>query len=426
MFLLQLLVFMPVVLFLVLLLVLFLVLYLVLVQHKSWTPVPAGIKQPGKLRMLQLSYFVVVTGAFLLERVGVGHHITLMRWYFNNVERLMKNLTPTQDGKVLRVSDVTFDGVPVRVYEPRGGEERGLKRGLLYLHGGGWTYGSAKEGSCDAHNRTTADQLHAVVVSVEYGLYPEVQFPRQYLDCLAAAKHFLSPEVLAKYGVDPCRVGVSGDSAGGNLAAAVAQEISGDDNTSVKFSAQALIYPALQAVDFNTPSYRRNQDVLMLSRSLMVDFWLQYLGQDRSFKDHFLSNRHQAAVSPQLRARADWTALLPPRYKEGHQFFPPRDRTPSEGLGVPGLQDVRAAPLLASSEVLARCPRAYVVTCEYDVLRDDGLMYAQRLKDAGVAVTADHYEDGFHGCFSLTLVPFRFDLGVKTFRRYVRWLHDNL
>nr|XP_061824016.1 neutral cholesterol ester hydrolase 1-like [Nerophis lumbriciformis] len=403
-----------------------LLLVLVVVQHKYWTPVPAGIKQPWKLRMLQLSYFVVSTGAFLLELVGVAHHITLLRWYFNGVERIMKNLTSEQDKKVLRVSDVTFDGVPVRVYEPRGGEERGLKRGLLYLHGGGWTYGSAKEGSCDANNRMTAKQLHAVLVSVEYGLYPEVQFPTQYLDCLAAAKHFLSPEVLAEYGVDPCRVGVSGDSAGGNLAAAVAQEISSDDNTSVKFSVQALIYPALQAVDFNTPSYRQNRDVLMLSRSLMVDFWLQYLGQDRSFKDHFLSNRHQAAVLPQLRARVDWTALLPPKYKDGHELLSPHGQTPSERLGASGLQDVRAAPLLAGSEALARCPRAYVVTCEYDVLRDDGLMYARRLKDAGVAVTADHYEDGFHGCFTLTLVPFRFDLGVKTFRRYIRWLHDNL
>lgn len=58
-----------------------------------------------------------------------------------------------------------------------------------------------------------------------YRLYPEVHFPVPYLDCLAAAKHFLSPEVLAKYAIDPERVAVAGDSAGGNLAAAVAQEV---------------------------------------------------------------------------------------------------------------------------------------------------------------------------------------------------------
>lgn len=58
-----------------------------------------------------------------------------------------------------------------------------------------------------------------------YRLYPEVHFPVPYLDCLVAAKHFLSPEVLAKYAIDPERVAVAGDSAGGNLAAAVAQEV---------------------------------------------------------------------------------------------------------------------------------------------------------------------------------------------------------
>lgn len=61
-----------------------------------------------------------------------------------------------------------------------------------------------------------------------YRLYPEVHFPVPYLDCLAAAKHFLSKEVLAKYAIDPERVAVSGDSAGGNLAAAVAQAVQKD------------------------------------------------------------------------------------------------------------------------------------------------------------------------------------------------------
>ena len=62
-------------------------------------------------------------------------------------------------------------------------------------------------------------------VVCRYRLYPEVHFPVQYLDCLAAAKHFLSRDVLSGYAVDPQRVGISGDSAGGNLAAAVAQEV---------------------------------------------------------------------------------------------------------------------------------------------------------------------------------------------------------
>lgn len=296
-----------------------------------------------------------------------------------------------------------------------------------------------------------------------YRLYPEVHFPVPYLDCLSAAKHFLSPEVLARYAIDPERVAVSGDSAGGNLAAAVAQEvhaepiscrnvcknalwmlikclspfvyhisvqISIDDTMSVKFSVQTLIYPVLQAVDFNTPSYLQNQYIPILYRPLMVRFWLQYLGADLSLQSQLLANNHSSLdhsnLTPELRARLDWTVLLPQKYRKSYK--PLIVDKGSQGMmkEVPGLLDVRAAPLLAGPEVLAKCPRTYILTCEYDVLRDDGLMYARRLQDAGITVTSDHYEDGFHGCFSLIAWPFEFDVGKRAIRGYLDWLKNNL
>ncbi|TNN21706.1 Neutral cholesterol ester hydrolase 1 [Liparis tanakae] len=280
-----------------------------------------------------------------------------------------------------------------------------------------------------------SDELNAVVVSVEYRMYPEVIFPVPYLDCLAAAEHFLSPEVQARYAIDPERVAVAGDSAGGNLAAAVAQEISTDETARVKFSVQALIYPALQALDFNTPSYLQNQNVPLLHRPLMLRFWLQYLGADLSLLDPWLANDHSAphhpGITPELRARLDWTALLPPKHK-GNRRRPvaaaaekgSSPRGPAKE--PPGLLDVRASPLLAGPEVLAKCPRAYIVTCEHDVLRDDGLMYARRLRDAGVSVAADHYEDGFHGCFTFVAWPMDFDVGRRAVRGYLTWLQKNL
>ncbi|KAF7662994.1 hypothetical protein LDENG_00221330 [Lucifuga dentata] len=330
----------------------------------------------------------------------------------------------------VKVSDTTFDGIPVRVYEPPPGGESHLRRGMLYFHGGGWALGSAKKGTYDIINRLLSDELNAVVVSVEYRLYPEVHFPVPYLDCFAAAKYFLSPDVLAKYTIDPERVAVAGDSAGGNLAAAVAQQISTDDSISVKFSVQALIYPALQALDFNTPSYLQNPYMPVLSRSLMVQFWLQYLGADLSLQPQLLANNHsflhQSAITPEIRARIDWSVLLPPKYRKDYK--PVVMEKGSRGLvkEVPGLLDARVAPLLAGPEVLAKCPRAYVLTCEYDVLRDDGLMYVRRLQDAGVVVTSDHYDDGFHGCFSMSFWPFDFDVGRRVLRAYFSWLQNNL
>lgn len=197
----------------------------------------------------------------------------------------------------------------------------------------------------------------------------------------------------------------------------------------MKFSVQALIYPALQALDFNTPSYLQNQNVPLLRRPLMLRFWLQYLGADLSLLDQWLANDHPG-ITPELRARLDWTALLPPKHKgnRGRPVAAAVEKGSSRGPAKepPGLLDVRASPLLAGPEVLAKCPRAYIVTCEHDVLRDDGLMYARRLRDAGVSVAAVHYEDGFHGCFILVAWPMDFDVGRRAVRGYLDWLQKNL
>lgn len=198
----------------------------------------------------------------------------------------------------------------------------------------------------------------------------------------------------------------------------------------VKFSVQALVYPVLQALDFNTPSYLENQQIPVLSRSLMVRFWMQYLGMDLSLQSQCLENKHSSLdhpdITPEVRARLDWTVLLEPKYSKNHKPVIVGQGSPGKRQELPGLLDVRASPLLAGAEVLAKCPRTYILTSEYDVLRDDGLMYARRLQDAGVEVTKDHYEGGFHGCFSLTVWPFEFDIGKRAVRAYLTWLKENL
>lgn len=207
-------------------------------------------------------------------------------------------------------------------------------------------------------------------------------------------------------------------------------QISIDDSTIVKFSVQALIYPVLQALDFNTPSYTENQYIPFLSRSLMIQFWLQYLNADLSLVPQCAVNNHStlqhSAITPELRSRLDWNALLAQKYKKNYKPVIVEKASHGVPKEIPGLLDVRAAPLLAGAEVLAKCPRAYILTAEYDVLRDDGLMYARRLQDAGVTVTIDHYEDGFHGCFSFISWPFDFDIAKRAIRGYLLWLQNNL
>ncbi len=198
----------------------------------------------------------------------------------------------------------------------------------------------------------------------------------------------------------------------------------------MKFKVQALIYPVLQALDFYTPSYQQNQAVPILYRPIMARFWLQYLGADSSLEPLLLANNHssldQLAISASTRSKLDWTTLLPPERRK--HFRPVVKETGSlRVMGeVPGLMDVRAAPLLAEQGALGRTPKAYVMTCEFDVLRDDGLMYVRRLEDAGVTVTSDHYEDGFHGCMVFAFLPMMSNVGQRSMNNYIHWLDQNL
>lgn len=207
-------------------------------------------------------------------------------------------------------------------------------------------------------------------------------------------------------------------------------QLSSDNSLTVKFKAQALVYPVLQALDFYTPSYQQNQAVPILYRPYMARFWLEYLGADRSLEPLLLANNHssldQPAIGASTRSKLDWTALLPSERRK--HFRPVLKETGSPGVmgAVPGLVDARAAPLLAEQEVLERTPKAYVMTCEFDVLRDDGLMYVKRLQDAGVSVTSDHYEDGFHGCMVFAYLPMMSHVGWRSMENYIRWLDQNL
>ncbi|XP_053198251.1 neutral cholesterol ester hydrolase 1-like [Scomber japonicus] len=388
-----------------------------------YLPLPSGVCEPWKLMLLDALFRSFMHASDVAHALGVTHRVHVVNQIVSLAEVIEAYPCPA-----VHVFDSTLGGVSTRVFQPKGGKK--LKRGVLYFHGGGWAHGSGRMRSYDLLCRKMAEDLDAVVMSVDYRLAPEAVFPDQYHDALAASRAFLSAQVLEHYSIDPERVCVSGDSAGGNLAAAVVQEMTSDDSLTVKFKAQALIYPVMQALDFNTPSYQQNQAVPILYRPAMVNFWLLYLGADSSLEPLLLANNHssldQPAISARTRSKFDWTTLLPDIRKK--QFQPVIRETGSRRVvdEVPALMDVRAAPLLAELEVLGRTPKAYVMTCEFDVLRDDGLMYVRRLQEAGVTVTSDHYEDGFHGCMAFAFLPMLSSVGQRSLDNYIHWLDQNL
>ncbi|NXM54638.1 AAAD deacetylase, partial [Illadopsis cleaveri] len=335
-----------------------------------------------------------------------------------------KLVPPTSDENVT-VTDTELSNVPVRLYLPKRAPG-GLRRAVLYFHGGGWCVGDAGMPGYDILSRRISNELNAVVVSVNYRLAPPHHFPAQFEDVYSVTKFFLQSQVLAQYGVDPVRVCVAGDSAGGNLAAAVAQQLLQDAEVKTKLKAQVLIYPALQALDLNLPAYQDNANKPVLSRSLMVRFWSEYFTSDPALREAMASNTHIPAEAGRLLQFVNWSHWLPTEMRGAHTYSVPAVGGSELGQRYPGLLDPRASPLLASEARLRGLAPAYILTCEHDVLRDDGAMYAGRLRAAGVPVTHHHARDGFHGAVAFLSWPFELALSHRLLNTCLDWLRENL
>lgn len=230
------------------------------------------------------------------------------------------------------VVDRTIPGpVHVRIYEPPRGAA-GLPV-LVYCHGGGWVVGSldTHDGVC----RALAARTPCVVVAVGYRLAPEHRFPTALEDAWAATAWVA--EHAPAIGGDAGRLAVGGDSAGGNLAAAVALRAR---DRGLALAGQLLIYPVTDA-DLERPSYLENATGYFLTRDAMRWYWEHYVGPD------------------------------------GDPFDP------------------EASPLRAAD--LAGVARAFVLTVENDPLRDEGEAYARRLEESGVPVTLSRYSGVIHG-----------------------------
>ncbi|HET6699128.1 MAG TPA: alpha/beta hydrolase [Nocardioidaceae bacterium] len=223
---------------------------------------------------------------------------------------------------------------PARIYRP---EVDGPVPTVVLFHGGGWVIGDL-----DTHDnmaRSICRDAAAVVVSVDYRLAPEAPFPAGLEDALAATRW--AAEHLDELGGD-ARLAVAGDSAGGNLAAVVAQQLRDADGP--ELAAQFLVYPATDAPG-------------------------EYASRIENGEGYFLEL-----------ATMEWFI--------GHYAAVPATRA-----------DPRISPLRAES--LRGLPPAVVVTAEYDPLRDEGEAYAAALRAAGVPTEVRRFEGMIHGFFDM-------------------------
>jgi acetyl esterase len=269
------------------------------------------------------------------------------RFYRDTRGPLTPDPPPVESAQLLLAPGKTAEGgpataedgpVPLRAYRPKGAGKDEVLPALVYIHGGGWVIGDL-----DTHDvvcRTLANGAHCAVFSVEYRKAPESPFPAAVDDCLSSLKFVSKNSGLLK--INPAQIAVGGDSAGGNLAAAIALLARDAGGPAISF--QLLIYPATDQRQAH-PSIDGNGEGYLLTKKAM-----QY------FRGHYLPRE------------ADWL-------------------------------DWRASPLLAKNH--AGLPPAFVMTAGFDPLVDEGRAYAEKLKNAGVATEYREYSDMVHGFITM-------------------------
>lgn len=244
--------------------------------------------------------------------------------------------------EVERVEDRTVPGpagkIPIRLYWPAGASSKKDLAAIVYIHGGGYTIGDIE--THDSLTREICVRCGMVVCSVDYRLAPEHKFPAAIEDCCAVTRWVA--QNAKEIGVDPNRIGVAGESAGGNMAAAVA--LSARKDKSIRLAGQFIYYAGLcHLFDFATPSrVEFGSDGTFYPTRTMVDAVVR----------HYTSNA------------ADRVNEL-------------------------------ASPLLADD--LSGSVPAVIVTAGFDGFRDEGKMYADRMRGFGVDVTYKCFESTIHG-----------------------------
>jgi acetyl esterase len=222
----------------------------------------------------------------------------------------------------------------LRSYRPLGTPADAVLPVLMYFHGGGWVIGDLE--THDTLCRELSNLSGTAVIAVDYRLAPEHRFPAALDDCLAATRWVRDNAAALK--IDPNRLAVGGDSAGGNLAAVVA--LTARDTGDLAIAFQLLIYPATDQRR-GAPSHQANGQGYLLTTDTV-----------NYFHDHYLPDPQQDL---------DW----------------------------------RASPLLHPDH--ANLPPAFILTAGYDPLRDEGLQYAQKMSEAGSRATLVNFERQIHG-----------------------------
>uniref|UniRef100_A0A915PXC3 Alpha/beta hydrolase fold-3 domain-containing protein n=1 Tax=Setaria digitata TaxID=48799 RepID=A0A915PXC3_9BILA len=326
---------------------------------------------------------------------GAEYRNKLLRIIFT-IPRLFHFSTPNW----LTIRNEIIGNVKVRVYYPK---KRRSNAVILHMHGGGWT--SLKPVDYDNHLLYFIKRLDMLIISINYRRSPEYHYPIPAADCEAVYRELVTID-YKRYGIDPTKIFLLGDSAGGNLAAVIAQRQLKANFQQPK--SQILIYPAIHPFDFLSPSYQQFYKSFpgcaMLNPRMMVQWYLHYLGipVTKENTKKLLRNEHMRSKGKQA---DNLRSLI------GHNLLPDSfiDETYNSDIKKKEndyLCDTLAkyyhpdlAPIIDDN--LEGLCKTMVITVGYDILRDEGLLYVRRLQSFNVSVLWKHYSKLYHGCLNM-------------------------
>uniref|UniRef100_A0A1I7Y373 Arylacetamide deacetylase n=1 Tax=Steinernema glaseri TaxID=37863 RepID=A0A1I7Y373_9BILA len=374
------------------------VLALVSVLH---IPLPDGICDRLKLQLLE--FLLRISNEYLGDLVELLFG-PVGRNYLTRFLVALPYIFQSRPPKWCTVRQETIAGVRCRVYLPSK-EMKKSTAALVFVHGGGWCI--MRPNYYDGAMYSLMARIGMTIISIDYQLSPEVQYPVAVEECEAVVKA-LHAEKHAEFGFDPERIAVMGDSAGGNLTAVLAQRLRAENLNIIK--RQILIYPVIHGFDFQSPSYqsyyRHYNGTSLLNPYSMARFYLLYLGLPATRENlrKITENRHLSRAMRNSPAVAEMLNhnQLPQEFLQKEDYEPKEapegDKELSERFEKL-LEDSNLSPLVAKE--LAGLPPAMVLTCGFDVLRDEGILYVRKLRKHGVATKWSHYPAAFHGVLNM-------------------------
>ncbi|CAF0977761.1 unnamed protein product [Rotaria sp. Silwood1] len=381
-----------------------------------YQPLPENFPQPWKYRFLSFWAHIFSKLGYFAEKINLFDRIHILRFLYYISVGCFQIRNPEHH---LKIYDKKILNVSVRIYEPEELANMDKMPTIIHFHGGGFLLGCR-----DTYDQVTyalSNLTRALVISVEYRRVPEHYFPAALDDCTSVTYELFKN--AANYRIDVNRITLVGDSAGGNLALVITQSLINDG---FKPRTVCLIYPALQFFDFTLPSYR-----LYLPRNILgvitEENFLSVMSELSKSKikvtrDILFNNHTSKEDKKRLRPYVNAEKYLPISFpfdinQEGNENLIPH---------LKFLISPKMSPLLVDDDELMKLPTILLFTTEFDILRDEGFIFAERLHSLNKTFYHHHFPTTFHGAHLLLYGPLKFDIAYEMIEHIARKMRENL